>query len=109
MIGRHWCGRAAAEDADGYLEHLRLSTLPQLERIAGHRGAYVLRRVEGNGVAFVVLTLWDSLGSVRAFGGEKYETAVVPPEARRLLSSFDDRAAHYEVAIGTTSGEGGQP
>jgi len=85
MIGRHWCGRATAEDADGYVEHLRLSTLPQLQRIDGHRGAYVLRRDEGDGVA-CVLTLWDTHESVRAFaGGRQVGSVRVPPGSPRTL------------------------
>jgi len=33
--------------------------------------------------------------AARAFAGEDLERAVVPPEARRLLSSFDERSVHY--------------
>jgi len=32
--------------------------------------------------------------------GDDYEAAVVPPEARRVLTSFDERTLHYNVAIG---------
>jgi hypothetical protein len=39
-----------------------------------------------------VFTLWDSLEPVRAFAGEDYEASVVPPVARRVLTSFDERA-----------------
>jgi heme-degrading monooxygenase HmoA len=100
MIVRHWRGRARADSASAYLDHLRTDTLPRLRAVDGHRGAYVLRREVGNEVEFVVLTLWDSLESLRAFAGADYEAAVVPPEARRLLTSFDERALHYDVAIG---------
>jgi hypothetical protein len=42
--------------------------------------------------------MWfDSLDAVRAFAGEEYEVAVVPPKARALLSRFDERSQHYEV------------
>ena len=42
--------------------------------------------------------MWfDSLDAVRAFAGEDYEVAVVPPAARALLDHFDSRSAHYEV------------
>jgi heme-degrading monooxygenase HmoA len=99
MIGRHWRGFAPHETAQAYLEHLRESTLPSLRDIVGHRGATVLkRRVDGE-VEFVVLTFWDSLDAVRAFAGDDYEAAVVPPEARELLAEFDDRVVHYEVAV----------
>ncbi|MHA2315344.1 MAG: acyl-CoA dehydrogenase [Candidatus Hermodarchaeia archaeon] len=46
----------------------------------------------------VITIMWfDSLDSVRTFAGEDYETAVVPPKARELLSRFDVRSQHYEV------------
>jgi hypothetical protein len=42
--------------------------------------------------------MWfDSIDAVRAFAGEDYEAAVVPPKARALLSRFDARSQHYEV------------
>jgi hypothetical protein len=40
---------------------------------------------------------YDSIEAVREFAGDDYEKAVVPPEARVLLSRFDDRSQHYEV------------
>ena len=100
MIARHWRGRSRADTASAYLDHLRIETLPRLRALDGHRGAYVLRREVGDEIEFVVLTLWESLESVRAFAGDDYETAVVPPQARRVLTTFDKRALHYDVAIG---------
>jgi heme-degrading monooxygenase HmoA len=100
MIVRYWRGRSRAESASAYLDHLRTETLPRLRALEGHRGAYVLRREVGAEVEFVVLTLWDSLASVRAFAGDDHEAARVPAQARRVLASFDERALHYDVAIG---------
>jgi heme-degrading monooxygenase HmoA len=99
MIGRHWRGLARREAADHYVEHLRRETLPALGAIEGFGGAYVLRRESGDEVEFVVLTLWDSLDSVRAFAGDDLERAVVPPAAQALLSSYDDTVLHYDVVI----------
>ena len=45
----------------------------------------------------MTVTLWESLEAVRAFAGDDYEQAVVPPEARALLESFDERSRHYDV------------
>jgi heme-degrading monooxygenase HmoA len=99
MIGRLWRGSAEAGTADAYVEHLRRSTLPELQNIAGYRGAYVLRRDEQRAVEFLVLTLWESLDAVRRFAGDEQEHAVVPPEARRLLQRWDDRVIHYEARL----------
>ena len=41
--------------------------------------------------------LFDSLEAIRAFAGEDYEAAVVPPRARAVLARLDARSLHYEV------------
>lgn len=40
---------------------------------------------------------FDSLDAVKAFAGQSYETAVVPPQARSLLSRFEATSRHYHV------------
>ena len=100
MIGRLWHGWTTPDDASRYEEHLRRETFPSLHGIEGYVDGYVLRRDSGDRVDFAVLTLWESLEAIRVFAGDDYETAVVPPAARRVLGGFDERVEHYEVAIG---------
>ena len=97
MIARWWRGWTTRTNADAYEELLRTTILPGIHRIAGYRGAELLRREVGDEVEFATLTLWESLEAVRAFAGEDYETAVVPPAAQALLERFDERSAHYEL------------
>jgi heme-degrading monooxygenase HmoA len=97
MIGRIWHGWASPDNADAYEQLLRGDVLPGINRIEGYRGATLLRREAGDEVEFVTLTLFDSLDAVRAFAGDDYERAVVPPEAQRLLAHYDERSAHYEI------------
>jgi heme-degrading monooxygenase HmoA len=99
MIARVWRGRTTTENAEPYLAHLRGETLPGLRGLDGYAGGYVLRRDADLGVDFIVITLWMSTGSIRAFAGDDHESAVIPEEAQRLLAAFDDRADHYTVAI----------
>ena len=96
MIARTWHGWAAPENADAYEGLLRTEVLPGIERIDGYRGAYVLR-TDSASVEFVTVTLWETFDAIRAFAGDDYERAVVPPDARRLLERFDERSRHYEV------------
>lgn len=72
---------------------------PSIHRVPGYLGADLLRRDGDSEIAFITITRFESLDSVRAFAGEDYELAVVEPEARRLLSRFDERSEHYEVVI----------
>jgi heme-degrading monooxygenase HmoA len=99
MIARLWHGWARPENADGYEELLRSEILPAIDRIGGHRGAYLLRRERDVRVEFVTITLFDDLDAVRAFAGDDYEAAVVPPAARALLDEFDERSEHFEVRL----------
>ena len=99
MITRIWHGWTSPDNADKYEQLLRSEVLPGIHRVAGYRGAHLLRRNAANEVEFVTLTYFDNLDAVRAFAGEDYEVAVVPPEARKLLAHFDQRSAHYETIL----------
>ena len=106
MIARTWRGATEPANADAYILHLRDRTLPLLTDIPGYRGAYVLRHTSGSRVEFTVVTLWDSLSAIRAFAGADAGAAVVPPEARALLASYDDRAVHWDVVLDNSSMRG---
>jgi heme-degrading monooxygenase HmoA len=99
MISRIWHGWTAPTNADAYESLLKSEIFTGIEsrKIAGYRGIHLLRRNIGGEVEFVTIMWFDSMDAVRAFAGEDYEIAVVPPKARTLLSRFDARSQHYEV------------
>ena len=99
MICRIWHGWTAPADADAYELLLREEIFVAIEGrgIAGFRGIQLLRREAGAEVEFATIMWFDTLADVRAFAGDDYERAVVPPAARALLARFDERSAHYEV------------
>ena len=101
MIGRIWHGWTTPENADAYEALLRHEIFAGIEgrEIPGYRGIHLLRRELDTETEFVTIMWFDSLDAVRAFAGEDYETAVVPPKARALLSHFDARSAHYGVLV----------
>ena len=98
MIVRIWRGAAEADRADAYARHVTGEVFPKLASIAGHRGAYLLRRPDRSRVEFLAVTYWDSLDAVKAFAGPNPDVAVVEPAARAVLADFDDFVRHYEVA-----------
>jgi heme-degrading monooxygenase HmoA len=99
MITRLWRGWTTAENADSYERFLLTELFPRMRGIAGFLGADVLRRDDAEGeVAFVTLTRFDTLESVRAFAGEDYEIPVLEPQALALLSRFELRAEHFETS-----------
>jgi heme-degrading monooxygenase HmoA len=99
MISRVWHGWTAPGNADAYEALLKQEIFVGIaeREIAGYRGIHLLRRDLGDEVEFVTVMWFDSLEAVRAFAGEEYEVAVVPPKAQALLSHFDARSQHYEV------------
>ncbi len=99
MIARLWRGWTTTANADAYEALVRSEILPGIHRIPGYRGVRLLRREAAEGVEFVSLTFFDSMEAVKVFAGENYEKAVVSPEARRLLSRFDERSEHFEVML----------
>lgn len=99
MIARIWHGWTAPENAAAYEELLRSTILPPIRQKPGCRGVHLFRREHGAEVEFVTLLYFDSLDAVRAFAGEHFDVAVVPPAARKLLARFDERSAHYETVV----------
>ena len=99
MIFRIWHGWTSPQNADAYERLLRTEIFQGISArgIDGFRGIDLLRRNQGGEVEFVTIMWFDSLAAVRAFAGEDYEAAVVPPAARALLSHFESRSAHYET------------
>jgi hypothetical protein len=95
-----WRGQAIASNADAYEHFVTTKVFTALPAIPGHRGAYLLKRAieNGNAVEFVAVTLWDSLASIHGFAGDVIDRAVIEPEARALLSRFDESVQHFELA-----------
>jgi antibiotic biosynthesis monooxygenase (ABM) superfamily enzyme len=99
VIARLWHGWTTPENADAFEEFLRTTMLTRVREVPGFLAADLLRREDGDEVAFVTISRFESLESVRAFAGDDYERAVLEPEARRLLSRGDERTMHFEVVL----------
>jgi antibiotic biosynthesis monooxygenase (ABM) superfamily enzyme len=99
MISRVWHGYTSSGNADAYEALLKSEIFTGIASrgIAGYKGIQLFRRYVGEEVEFVTVMWFDSVDAVRGFAGEDYEAAVVPPQARALLSRFDERSQHYEV------------
>ena len=101
MISRIWHGWTTPANADVYEALLKEEIFVGIadRQIAGYRGIHLLRRDLDDEVEFVTIMWFDSLDAVRAFAGEDYEVAVVPPKARAVLSRFDAHSQHYDVKV----------
>lgn len=99
MICRIWRGWTAPQNADVYEALLREEIFPGIvgRAIPGFVRIELGRANAGDEVEFVTIMWFDTLDAIRAFAGADYETAVVPPKARAVLTRFDARSHHYEV------------
>lgn len=106
MIVRTWSATATSAGAGDYSRYFAGTLLPELRRLAGFAGAYLLRRdpaadgtIEDGTVELTACTFWESEAAVRAFAGDDITVSVVEPEARAMLLDFDRTAVHHSVAV----------
>ena len=101
MILRYWRGWTSPQNADSYQQIVSEQVLPGIaaRHLDGYYGAYLLRRDLDDEVEFATVMIFDSLDHVRAFAGDDYETAYVPPAARAVLTRFDEKSAHYTTLL----------
>ena len=97
MIARHWSGLCRRDKANDYIQHLLTETFKELEHINGFHKASILTKEEEEGTQFLIITLWNSHDSIKAFAGSDVETAVVPEKVQQMMIHYDSRAQHYEI------------
>jgi heme-degrading monooxygenase HmoA len=100
MIARLWSAHTTPALSDSYLNHFEQTVQPQLRKLSGFLDATVCTRPLPGAVEILVITYWQSFAAIDAFAGADRESAVVAPEAAALLTDFDKRVRHYEVALG---------
>jgi heme-degrading monooxygenase HmoA len=99
MIARVWSAQTTDLQAPNYVEHLKTRVIPGVRTVDGFAGAMLLERAIPGAVEVIVITFWRSVDAIRGFAGDDLETAVVADEAAALLTQFDRRVRHYEVAV----------
>ena len=97
MIARIWHGKTKASDGAAYLEYLFKSGIPAYRATSGNKGAWVLRRVEGEVAHFITLSLWESHEAIVAFAGADPAVARYFPEDEKYLLEFEPAVTHYEL------------
>jgi hypothetical protein len=104
-IVRTWLARADAEGAGNYSRYFTGTLLPELRKLPGFEGAYLLRRdVDGDGtVELTAHTFWESFEAIRAFTGDDITVAIVEPQAQAMLLHFDRTATHRSVVADARS------
>ena len=98
MIARLWSARATPPQSQLYLRHFSAAVLPALRRFHGYVSSTVLTRPADGAIEILLVPVWESFAAIDAFAGEDREAAVVAPEAAALLTDYDRRVRHYEIA-----------
>lgn len=96
LVARTWRGVVRRADAETYARYIRDTGFGEYSRTAGNRGAWMLRRDEGDTTEFITLSLWESEDAIRAFAGDDIEAAVLYPEDERFLIG-ESTVTHHEV------------
>jgi hypothetical protein len=99
MIARVWSAQTTHAQAPAYVEHLRTKVLPAVRAVEGYGGTVLLERASPTAVEIIVITYWRSVDAIRSFAGDDLEGSVVADEAAALLTQFDKRVRHCEVAM----------
>ncbi len=100
MIARTWTGRTKAEDAEAYTKVVLDTGIVDLKATPGNRGTLLLRRTDAEEAEFVLISLWDSLESIKAFAGEEVDLARYYPEDDPYLLEKAEKVVHYDVVSG---------
>lgn len=97
MITRIWHGATTVGKADEYLDLMRTIAIPDYRSISGNKGAYALRRIEGDTAHFLMVTFWESEAAIRAFAGESISKAKYYDFDKNFLLELEPSSAHYET------------
>jgi len=98
MIARLWSARTSTALYSKYMEHFWHDVAPTLRKVDGYLSASLMVRSHGDVVEILVITVWHSYQAIDAFAGPSRDTAVVASAAAALLSDYDRRVRHYEIA-----------
>jgi heme-degrading monooxygenase HmoA len=97
VIARIWRGWIRRADSDAYLDYLRETGLDEYRATPGNRGAWVLRRDDGERTEVITLSFWDSLDAIHGFAGDDIARAVFYPEDDRFLVDRELTVRHYQL------------
>ncbi len=70
---------------------------PDYGSVVGLMNLFFTRRDEGDVSHFLLITVWDSIGSVKEFAGENPEIAKYYPEDDDFLLEKEEYSQNYQV------------
>jgi len=89
-------GATHAAKSDEYLNLMRTVAIPDYRSTPGNKGAYALRRIEGDTAHFLMVTFWESEAALRAFAGDDASAKYYDFDKDFLLE-LEPHSTHYEM------------
>jgi heme-degrading monooxygenase HmoA len=99
-LAKHW-----NQTPDTYGKYLDETGIKEIKATKGNHGVWLLRRLHEGRAEFIVISIWDSLASIKAFAGHEYEKAVYYPEDKKFLLNLNLHVSHYEVLVCSTASD----
>ena len=96
-IMRLWHGEVSIEKADEYEKFMFEKAAPDYGSIDGLLKLYFQRRNEETTAHFLLVTIWDSIGSIIKFAGAEPERAKYYAEDDNFLLAKEEKTSMYEV------------
>ena len=94
---RVWHGEVAIEKADEYEKFIVERAAPDYASVDGLLNLYFQRRDESARTHFLLVTIWDSMYSIKKFAGAEPELAKYYPEDDDYLLSKEKQVSMYEI------------
>ncbi len=96
-IMRLWHGEVDREKADEYEKLMVEKAVPDYSSVDGLLKLYFQRKDEKNITHFLLVTIWDSIESVKKFAGDNPEIAKYYPEDDEFLLKKEKNTELYEI------------
>ena len=96
-IMRLWHGEVAIDQADEYEQFMIDRAAPDYASVDGLLKLYFQRRDEDDIAHVLLVTIWDSLQSIKKFAGARPELAKYYPEDDDFLLEKEKHSSMYEI------------
>ncbi|MEW6989127.1 hypothetical protein AADZ91_00445 [Colwelliaceae bacterium 6441] len=96
-IMRMWHGEVSIEKADDYEKFMVEKAAPDYSSIKGLENLYFQRKNEPEKAHFLLVTIWDSMDSIKQFAGEEPELAKYYLEDDDFLLEKEKYSVMYDI------------
>lgn len=94
---RTWHGEVPVDKADAYERFMVERAAPDYGSVDGLLQTLFQRRDEGEVAHFLLVTLWDSMESMKRFAGARPEIAKYYPEDEEYLLEKEEHSTIYRT------------